>query len=583
MHGDADRQLGPYSTRFPLEDRTILHALRHQAAKYGDKPYLIYDGTDVLTYAEADRLTNRVANAILASVGPGKHVGIFLRNQFEFMPAEDGALAVGVAVPLNADARGPLLQSQIERADVSLMIVRDELVQWLAALPSLGQTELVVVVGSDDFPPRVAGVPTTGWDQWVGRESAELRHPEPRYNDLAVLAFTSGTTGRAKAVMHSHYYWYLFSSTIAESLDHDDTDVFTSPLPQYHGGSLHLIGNGCMHAGATGCLQVRFSPRRFWADAARDQATYAFLLGPIAALIDKVVPEDEVPEHRVESIYCLPSPPNREAWERKFKTRILRQGWAMTEVFPCIMQQEQRPDWPEDSIGYPVGWFDYGVVDENDNMVAPGEVGQLVLRPIEPYSMFSGYYKEHKITVDSFRNFWFHTGDAASYDEAGMLRFRGRMKDRIRRRGEMVAAGEVEYVALLHPVVREAAAYGVPADLGEEDVKLDVVCSEALDLAEFHAWLTANLPRFMIPRYLEVRESFPKTPSERVEKYKLKAEPVDRPGIFDAGSGGRTAAAAPAARTAAAAPAAPAARAAAAAPGDSGASAETGDRQPAAT
>jgi crotonobetaine/carnitine-CoA ligase len=537
MHGRDDRQLGPYSTRFPLAQRTILRALRHQAERYGDKPYLIYDGTEVLTYAEADRLTNRVGNAILSSIGPGKHVGIYLRNQVEFMPAENGALAVGVAVPLNADARGPLLQSQIERADVALLIVRDELLEAIAALPSLGRVELVVVVGRGAVPKQVAGVPTIGWEEWLGRESATLTHPEPSYDDLAVLAFTSGTTGRAKAVMHSHYYWYLFSSTIAESLEHDDTDIFTSPLPQYHGGSLHLVANGSLHAGATGCLQRRFSPSRFWSDAARDQATYAFLLGPVAALIDKVVAEDAVPEHRVKSVYCLPSPPNRPEWERKFRTKILRQGWAMTEVFPCVMQPDQVEGLPEDALGWPVGWFDYGVVDESDNMVAPGEVGELVFRSLEPYAMFSGYYKDPETTAESFRNFWFHTGDGASYDETGLLRFRGRLKDRIRRRGEMVTAGEVEYVAVLHPNVREAAAYGVPAELGEEDVKLDVVLSAPLEVAEFHAWLQTNLPRFMVPRYIEIREEFPKTPSERIEKYKLKEQPLDRPEVFDSGAG----------------------------------------------
>jgi crotonobetaine/carnitine-CoA ligase len=354
-----------------------------------------------------------------------------------------------------------------------------------------------------------------------------------------VLAFTSGTTGRAKAVMHSHYYWYLFSSTIAESLEHGEDDIFTSPLPQSHGGALHLIANGSLHAGGTGCLQQRFSPSRFWPDAARDQATYAFLLGPVAALIDKVTPEAEVPEHRVESIYCLPSPPNRAEWERKFRTRILRQGWAMTEIFPCVMQQEQDPEQPEDSIGWPLGYFDYAVLDEDDNMVAPGEVGQLAFRSQEPYAMFSGYYKDPETTVESFKNFWFHTGDAASYEENGMLRFRGRLKDRIRRRGEMVTAGEVEYVALLHPKVREAAAYGVPEELGEEDVKLDVVCAEELDLPEFHAWLIENLPRFAIPRYLEIRTAFPKTPSERIEKYKLKDQPLDRPEVYDSGYGSR--------------------------------------------
>jgi crotonobetaine/carnitine-CoA ligase len=101
----------------------------------------------------------------------------------------------------------------------------------------------------------------------------------------------------------------------------------------------------------------------------------------------------------------------------------------------------------------------------------------------------------------------------------------------------MVNGGEIEYVAVLHPCVKEAAAYGVPEELGEEDVKLDVVVTEPLALDEYHAWLTENLPRFMIPRYLEIRDEFPKTPSLRIEKYKLQQDPVDREGVFDAGPG----------------------------------------------
>ena len=538
LHG-RDRGLGPYSTRFPVEQRTIVRALRHQAERYGEKPWLIYDGTDTLTYAEGARLANRVANAILRSVGPGQNVGLYLRNQFEFMPAENGALMVGVAVPLNADARGPLLQSQIERAHCRILIARDDLITWLEALPSLGEVSLVVVVGSTKPPRRVAGVPTVRWDTWIN-EPETLEIAEPDYRDLAVIAFTSGTTGRAKGVMYSHYYHYLFSSTIAESLEHTDKDIFTSPLPQYHRGSAHLIANGSLHAGATGCLQQRFSPRRFWPDASRDNATYGFLLGPLAALVDKETPLSEVPEHRVESIYCLPPPPNRPEWERKFNTRILRQGWAMTEIFPCIMQQEQVEGVPEDSIGWPVNWFDYGVVDPHDRMVAPGEVGELVLRCLIPYAMFSGYYEDPEATNEAFRNLWFHTGDAASYEPDGMLRFRGRLRDRIRRRGELVTAAEVEMVALLHEAVREAACYGVAAELGEEDVKLDVVLAHPIPVEEFHAWLTENLPRFMIPRYIEYREDFPKTPSLRIEKYKLKDLALDRPEVFDAGRGGRS-------------------------------------------
>jgi crotonobetaine/carnitine-CoA ligase len=532
-----DLELGPFATRYPQQERNVVRLLWDQADALGDRPWLVFDGVETLTYEAARRLTNQVANAILATVGPSKHVGLYLRNQIEFLPAELGALAVGVAVPLNADARGPLLQSQIERADVSLLIVRSEMQAWIAALPSLGQTELIVVVGEGDVPKTMAGVPVVHWDDWIAGQPETLDHPLAPWDALAAIAFTSGTTGRAKGVMHTHSYWYLFSANISDSLGHTEDEVLTSPLPLYHGGALHLVAMAALHAGAVGHLQARFSPKRFWADAARDGATYTFLLGPVAALIDKATPADAVPEHRLERVYCLPSPPDRPAWEAKFRTRVLRQGWAMTEVFPCLMRDEQLEGVPEDSMGWPASWFDYAVLDEDDNMVAPGVPGELAWRCNIPYGMFSGYYKEPQITLDAFRNQWFHTGDAATYDEDGMLRFAGRLKDRIRRRGEMVVAGDIEHVVTLHEKVQEAAAYGVPEELGEEDIKLDIVLKEQISAQELHAWLVQNLPKYMIPRYLEFRDEFPKTPSQRIEKYKLKADPVDRPEVFDAGTG----------------------------------------------
>jgi crotonobetaine/carnitine-CoA ligase len=146
----------------------------------------------------------------------------------------------------------------------------------------------------------------------------------------------------------------------------------------------------------------------------------------------------------------------------------------------------------------------------------------------------SEYYRDPERTVEAFRNLLFHTGDLATYDEQGLLHYRSRTQDRIRRRGENVSAPELEWVALTHPEVVEAAAYGVPSELGEEDVKLDVVLRTPVAAAELHAWLCENVPRYMVPRYLERREAFPKTPSERIEKYKLKAEPVTRAEVFDA-------------------------------------------------
>jgi crotonobetaine/carnitine-CoA ligase len=527
--------LGRYATRFPLEDRTILHVAQLQAKERGDKPWLIFDAKDVLTFGEAWRLTHKIAAAIRDTVGIGKHVGLYLRNQIEFMTAEMGAMAApGVAVPLNADARGPLLQSQIERADLEILIARIDLLEWLEGLQGLGQLKLIVACGDGNIPKKVRGVPVIHWEDWLKGKPDRPGGDLPKYDDMAVIAFTSGTTGRAKGVVHTHHYWQLFSAILADSLERKEDDVLTTPLPIYHGGALHLIANGALHPGCTGHLQIKFSPSRFWPDAARDGATYGFLLGPLAAMVRKET--KEVPKHRLtQGIYCLPSPPDRPEWEKHFNARILRQGWAMTEIFPLPMRPEMMPDVPEDTIGYPVKWMDYGVVDEKDNMVAPGQAGELVWRSNIPYGMFSGYYKEPEMTLEAFRNFWFHTGDAASYEPDGMLRFRGRLKDRIRRRGEMVSGAEIEYVALQHQAVLEAAAYGVPYELGEEDIKLDIVLKDPVEVKELHEWLAKNLPRFMVPRYVEIVDEFPKTPSLRIEKYKLKSQPANREGVFDAG------------------------------------------------
>ena len=116
------------------------------------------------------------------------------------------------------------------------------------------------------------------------------------------------------------------------------------------------------------------------------------------------------------------------------------------------------------------------MVDEHDRLLAPNEPGELVYRSLLPDGMAREYYKEPAATVATWRNFMFHTGDIAYLDEDGRVHYRGRKQDRIRRRGENVSAAELEQIALGHPAVGEAAAFGVPGEFGEHEIKLDVVC-----------------------------------------------------------------------------------------------------------
>jgi carnitine-CoA ligase len=533
--------LGAYATRYPADERSMVRLLADQAAERGDATWLVFDGGDELSFADAHRLANRVAHAIIATAGAGAHVALFLRNQREFMPAFYGAMAAGgAAVPLNADARGPLLEYVIHRSDARVLVARADLLERLAELPSLGGVERVIVVGAGEkeLPASVSEVPVERFEDWLAGRPEEPPGPPPAGHEVALIQFTSGTTGRSKGVVYPHQFLFLYSAMLTDSLGRTRDDVLTTPLPLFHVAALHIIANSALHAGCTAHLKSRFSATAYWTQVAEDGATFSILLGPMAAIILKQV--HDAPEHRMRTMFCVPPPPGKEEFERRFDVTLLWQGYGMTEIYPLPMRPEML-DGPPTTIGHPVTWMEYGVVDEHDRLVGPGEPGQLVFRPLIPNAMAHGYYKDPEATVEAFRNFMFHTGDVATYDEDGCLHYRGRMQERIRRRGENISALELELVTLRHPQVLEAAAFAVPGEFGEDDVKLDVVVKDELDLGELHAWLIENLPRFMVPRYVERRESFPKTPSERVEKYKLAAEGADRPGVLDADAARRPA------------------------------------------
>jgi carnitine-CoA ligase len=523
-------ELGVCATRFPLPERTMLHVLDAQARERPDATWLVFDGADRLTFREAQVLAHRFGNALLEELGGPCHVGLYLRNQIEFFPVFYGTLAAGgVAVPFNADARGLLLERVIAKSDVRVLVARADLLQYLEAMDALGAVELVLVAGpAEELPATLHSARVVPLADWLEGRGADRPADFPDSSDVALIQFTSGTTGSAKGVVYPHHFLFLYSANITDAQRHTPDDVLSSPLPAFHVAALHIIANAALHAGCLAHLKNRFSARTYWQEIAEDGATWTILLGPIAAILLKTA--DEAPAHRLKAMFCVPFPPDGEEFERRFAVKLLWQGYGMTEVYPHPMPAELEEGLPKDTIGYPASWFDYGVVDENDRMLPPGETGELVFRSRIPDAMAREYYRDPEATLRAFKNFMFHTGDLGYRDEEGRLHYAGRRQDRIRRRGENVSAAELEFISLGHEDVLEAAAFGVPGELGEHEIKLDLVAREGaeFDLSAYHDWLEERLPRYMVPRYLELRPSFPKTPSERIEKYKLAQEPVDR-------------------------------------------------------
>ncbi|RKJ58143.1 ATP-dependent acyl-CoA ligase, partial [Butyricicoccus sp. 1XD8-22] len=155
-------------------------------------------------------------------------------------------------------------------------------------------------------------------------------------------------------------------------------------------------------------------------------------------------------------------------------------------------------------------------------------LGEIVVRPRKSGVMFSEYYGNAEATVKAWNNLWFHTGDVGYMDEEGYLYFTDRKKDVVRRKGENISSYEVESIINRHPRVEECAIIGVPSELSEEEVMAVLVLkeNEQLNPVELLNYCENHLAHFAVPRFIRVVKEFPRTPSQRIEKYKLREEGI---------------------------------------------------------
>jgi len=215
--------------------------------------------------------------------------------------------------------------------------------------------------------------------------------------------------------------------------------------------------------------------------------------------------------------------------------------YGQTEGYYNLRMLEHA-DKARNCIGRPYPIFDMAILDDNDSVLPHDGVaiGEIAVRPRLPYAMMTEYFDNPEATVSAFRNQWFHTGDLGSIDSENYVFLRGRKNDSIRRRGENVSAAEIEQEALAHAAVVQAAAFAVPSELGEDDIKLDVVLSDdnTVSVEEIANFLSGRLAAFMCPRYIQIRDTLPLTPSQRVQKFVLQQEGIANTD-YDAGDGAR--------------------------------------------
>ena len=517
----ADGMTAPGGIAAAPTARVFHYLLEDRATAAAQKPCLVM-GDRSLTWAEVDAEANRWANGLAAAgVGKGDRVLLMIPSGIEHVVIWLGLCKIGaIMVPVNDAYKGAMLRHQVNDSEASLAIVAARhLPVWTALATDLAHLRRIAVF--DGAAPTLDA-------PWDWSDAASLRSadpaPVPRIVagfDAMAIFYTSGTTGPSKGVLYSYAQAWATAEVPAEWCAADD--VFYMFLPMFHVGLSQMFGLVLL-SGATMVVREKFSASGFWPDVRRYGVTMTILLStmPNFLMSRPAAPGDR--DHPLRKAIVIPLPSDLAAFKTRFGIKVAT-FFNMTEV--SVPLRSNGFDLANaTSAGRPRPGVSARIVDAFDEPVAVGTAGELVLRADRPWEFSLGYWQNPAKTVESWRNLWFHTGDAFRRDAGGNFYFVDRLKDAIRRRGENISSFEVEREIDSHPAVLESAAVAVPSGMGEDEIKAVAALKPGATLlpADLHAYLAARLPAYMVPQYIEIATAeLPKTPTGKILKTALRA------------------------------------------------------------
>jgi crotonobetaine/carnitine-CoA ligase len=528
-----------YDTEEDLSDPRLPlpQMIARRAADNPDRVFLEMVTGDSVTYGDFNESVLVWAGAF-ARLGIGRqNVATMLPASFDTYRAWLGLAWVGATeVPLNVGYRGSMLVHALTQCETSVLVTNAQLlgrvVEVAEALPHLHTVVLVDdLVGREAIGARFKLLSRA---EFVGGVTVVAGLPGPAIMDPACIIYTSGTTGPSKGVVDAWPLLYLGGRRLFPSERMDADVAMYAPAPPYHlSGKLPPYVAAIL--GGRAVLRERMSLTEMWDDIIKFRCTVTIFSGMMAQHVMRSVPpsdtDRDVPLRHL--LMASPVIPEYEEFANRFGVEIVT-GFAMTEIgmFMTRSQEEMTAD-TYDSVGQPHPGYQARIVDDDDNEVPTGTVGELVVRSSVAGSLNLGYYGRPEATEVAWRDGWFHTGDGFRRDEPGNFYFVDRIKDCIRRRGENISSFEVETAVAQHPAVQDCAAVPVAHRDGgafDEEVKVVVALrtGEELSPEDLIAFLAPRMPRFMVPRYVEfVEGALPKTDNMKTRKVELREDPLN--------------------------------------------------------
>lgn len=496
--------------------------LEARAREFGPDPFVTQAETgETLTYAEFNGLVNRLANGLeKCGVRPNDYFGIMLSNSITFLAASYGLKKLGaIEVAINSTFRGVSLARMINVTGAQTLLTSSA---YLAAIEDVaGQLKHLrrIILVDDEARPEA---------RWETTALSDVMSNNDRFaatsvadTDSAVILFTSGTTGVSKGCAVPHRSSVRAAESMIEAFDLTAEDCVYSPYPLFHIGAAQYDVLPALMVGGRAVIRDSFSVKNFWPEVATYGATWFMALGSVQQLLWAAPTHPQENRHQLRFMWGTPLPVDADDFEARFKVKVARGGgYGSTEAGSVAL-----PLFDKEGAGKILARYDVAILDDDGNPTAPNVTGELVIRANEPAIMAASYVGMPEETAHAWRNGWFHTGDLAYLDDDGDLIFVARASERMRVKGEMVSAYEIEEVLFTHPAIEDAAVIGVPEGTGEEMVKafITVRKDNSIDLRSLQEFCEPRMSRFMIPTELEVLDAMPRTPTGKPAKSQLRA------------------------------------------------------------
>jgi long-chain acyl-CoA synthetase len=505
---------------------TMATVLRRAHALYGDRTAILDREGNLTWSGYVDRISR--AAGVLSGLGlqRGQCFGILSHNSFRQAELINAGYWSGIIpVPINYRLAPPEIRYILDDADCRLLVVDEHFAPLLENPEFEPWRERALYVGA-----QAADVPWAQYETLLA-DAEPAAMTESTREDTAILLYTGGTTGRSKGVPLSHGNVVSNGVQVALAYRLYEDDRFLHSLPMFH--SADLIGTGATLVGGAHAYLGQFSPTAML-QMIQDHAITLLSLGPTVIIMTLQDPDfDNYDISSVKRMNYGSAPLDAEWIKRtmeKFPNVALQQTYGLTETSPILttLTPEQHQVALDSgrlellrSVGKPLVHVDLRIVDEEDNELPAGDVGEVVVRGP---NVMHGYLGLDEENARAFRGGWFHTGDMGRLDELSNLFLVDRKKDMIITGGENVYCAEVEAALYKYPGVSEVAVFGVPDEKWGEAVCAAIVpaAGQTLDKDDIITHCRRNIGGYKIPRRMVFLDALPKSAMGKILKHELR-------------------------------------------------------------